>query len=161
MIVVAEATPLSELAKVVGQINILRDLFGQVIVSQEVYKEVTVGKHPAAYAVPLATWIEVRSVYDPQKVSDLRTTSYLSWSESATIVLAEELDVDWVLIDDLEARRVANSRKLPVIGTIGILLLAQQRGLLDSVKEVMDALKAEGAAISPRQYQEISAIAQE
>lgn len=103
----------------------------------------------------------MRSVYDPQKVSDLRTTSFLSWSESATIILAEELDVDWVLIDDLEARRVANSRKLPAIGTIGILLLAQQRGLLDSVTEVLDALKAEGAAISPRQYEEVSAIAQE
>jgi len=161
MIVVADATPLNELAKVVGQMNILRDIFGQVIVSQEVYTEVTAGKHPAAYAVPLVSWIEVRSVQDPKKVSDLRNTTFLSWGESATIVLAKELGADWVLIDDLEARRVASHRNLPVIGTIGTLLLAQRRGLLDSVKEVLDALNSQGVGISPRQYQEVMAIAQE
>ncbi|XWK86938.1 MAG: hypothetical protein U7127_22440 [Phormidium sp.] len=60
MIVVSDTTPLSELVKV-GKLDLLRDVFGQVIIPQEVYIEVTTGTHPAAREVPLANWIEVRS----------------------------------------------------------------------------------------------------
>ncbi len=40
MIIVSDTTPLSELAKV-GKLNLLRDIFGQVIIPQAVYNEVT------------------------------------------------------------------------------------------------------------------------
>lgn len=46
MIVFSDTTPLSELAKV-GKLDLLRDVFGQVIIPQEVYTEVTTGTHPA------------------------------------------------------------------------------------------------------------------
>ncbi|GAA6615342.1 hypothetical protein [Scytonema sp. NUACC26] len=39
MIIVADTTPLSELAKV-GRLELLRDIFGTVIIPQEVYDEV-------------------------------------------------------------------------------------------------------------------------
>jgi hypothetical protein len=42
--VISDTTPLSELSKV-GQLILLRDVFGQVIVPQEVYDEVTTGSH--------------------------------------------------------------------------------------------------------------------
>jgi hypothetical protein len=71
------------------------------------------------------------------------------------------LGVDQLLIDDLAARRVALSRNLPIIGTIGTLLLAKQQGLIPSVKEVLDALIAEGKRISQRLCQEALATAQE
>jgi predicted nucleic acid-binding protein len=38
VIIVSDTTPLSELAKV-GQLNLLRDIFGKVIIPQEVYKD--------------------------------------------------------------------------------------------------------------------------
>ena len=74
MIVVSDTTPLSELAKV-GQLVLLRDVFGQVIVPQEVYDEVTSGTHPAVAAVRSATWIEVRSVQDASQVVALREST--------------------------------------------------------------------------------------
>ena len=160
MIVIADTTPLSELAKV-GQMNLLRDLFGQVIIPQEVYNEVTTGTHPAAIEVPLAIWIQVRSISDRQKLLELRITTKLGLGECAAMILAEELGAGRLLVDDLPARRVAESRNLPLIGTVGTLLLAKQKGLIPNVKDVLDALIAQGARISQRVYQEALAIATE
>ncbi|BAZ31220.1 hypothetical protein NIES4074_36920 [Cylindrospermum sp. NIES-4074] len=55
----------------VGQLNLLRDIFGKVIIPQEVYNEVTTGTHPAVDLVKSADWIEIRSVINLEKVSKL------------------------------------------------------------------------------------------
>ena len=36
----------------------------------------------------------------------------------------------WVVLDDRAGRRCANAHGLPVIGTLGVVLRAKQRGLL-------------------------------
>jgi uncharacterized protein len=151
MIIVSDTTPLSELAKV-GQLHLLHELFGLVIIPQEVYTELTTGTHPAAQLVPALDWLETRSITDTdaQRIKILQLDFNLDLGESAAIALAEELNADQVLIDERAARRVAISRQLPVIGTIGILVLAKQRGLLESVKVVLDALTANGMRISDR-----------
>jgi predicted nucleic acid-binding protein len=77
------------------------------------------------------------------------------------MILAEELASDQVLMDDLDARRVALSRNLKIIGTIGILLVAKQQGLIPKIKDVLDDLITEGKHISSRLYQEALLAAQE
>ena len=160
MIVVSNTTPLSELAKV-GQLNLLRDIFGNLIVPQEVYQEVTTGNHPAATIVPSLTWIEVYSIDNSQKIFDLQTSTGLDLGECATIVLAEELNASQVLIDDRTARLVAESRHLAVIGTVGILLLAKEQGIIPSIRPILDQLIANGKWISSNLYQEALQVAQE
>ena len=160
MIVVSDTTPLSELAKV-GKLNILRDVFGEIVIPQEVYDEVTTGTHPAVELVKSATWIEIRAVMDTQKVSDLQNANELDLGECAAMILAEELGAGQILIDDLEARKVAISINLPVIGTVGALLLAKQRGLIPTVKEIMDDMIAQGKRISQQLYSQALAIAKE
>lgn len=160
MIVVSDTTPLSELSKV-GQLVLLRDVFGEVIVPQEVYDEVTSGTHPAVAAVRSATWIEVRSVQDASQVVALRESTKIHVGEAAAIILAQELGAQQVLIDDLRARRVAKARLLRVTGTIGTLLLAKEQGLIAQVKPILDDLIALGKRISPQLYQDVLAIAQE
>jgi predicted nucleic acid-binding protein len=66
-----------------------------------------------------------------------------------------------ILIDDLAARRVALSRGLPVIGTIGALLLAKQQGRIRSVRELLDALIKGGKWINPQLYTEVLALSGE
>ncbi|MFB2981425.1 DUF3368 domain-containing protein [Microseira sp. BLCC-F43] len=160
MIIISDTTPLSELSKI-GQLNLLKDIFGQVIIPQEVYNEVTTGTHPATTEVPLAKWIEVRMVSDSQKVLNLKNTTRLGWGECGAIILAEELGADRLLIDDSPARREAESRNLPVVGTVGILLLAKQQGLIPNVKEVLDDLIANGKRISQQLYQQVLNSAKE
>ena len=152
-IVVSDTTPLSELAKI-GQLQLLRDVFGEVIIPAEVYQEATTGTHPAVQAVQAATWIQVRAVGNAQKVVDLQIATNLDRGECAAIVLAEELNANQLLLDDLEARRVAQSRSLPVTGTIGTLLLAKEKGLIPNLKDLLDALMANGTRIGSRLYQD-------
>ena len=64
----------------------------------------------------------------------------LDRGEAEVIVLAEELRADAVLIDDLKARKTAVLRGLAVVGTIGVLLDAKERGLVDEVKPLLDLL---------------------
>ena len=160
MIVVSNTTPFSELAKV-GRMDLLGDIFGKVIIPQEVYNEITTGTHPAVNAVKSANWIEVLSIRNSQQVSILQSETNLDLGECAAIILAEELGADRVLIDEWAARKVAKSRHLPVTGTVGILLIAKHQGLIESVKPVLDELMAQGKRISQQLYQEVLDIAKE
>jgi uncharacterized protein len=157
VIVVADTTPLSELAKV-GHLNLLRDVFGQVTIPQEVYREVTIGSHPAVAQVKLATWIQVFSISDTQKLSILQQSTNLDLGECAAIILAEEVQASQILLDDLDARRAAKNRNLSVIGTIGTLILAKQRGVITSIKVILDDLIEGGTYIGQRLYQDALAI---
>jgi predicted nucleic acid-binding protein len=60
--------------------------------------------------------------------------------ETEAISLALDISVDWIVLDDEPARRLAESLGLPVIGTLGLLLLAKRRRIIDTVKPLADAL---------------------
>jgi len=45
--------------------------------------------------------------------------------------LAEELKADQILLDEIDARKEAARRKLPFIGTLGVLRRAAQFDLVD------------------------------
>ena len=66
----------------------------------------------------------------------------LKSGEAETIVQADELNVDGVLIDDLKARKIAKLRGLKVIGTIGILVDAKEKGVISELKPVGHRLRS-------------------
>jgi hypothetical protein len=59
------------------------------------------------------------------------TLRRLGAGEREAITLAEELHADGLILDDHAARRIAFLRKLPVVGTLGVLAEAAERGLVD------------------------------
>ena len=65
----------------------------------------------------------------------------LDLGEAATIILAEELKANRVLIDEKLGRKVAQSRNLPVTGTIGLLLIAKKKGIIIEVKQINESEK--------------------
>lgn len=160
MIVVSNTTPLSELAKV-GKMYLLRDVFERIIIPVEVYDEVTTGNHPAVRQVQSANWIEVRLVSNPEAVVSLQMETGLDLGESAAIALAEELKAQRILIDELAGRVVAKTRNLSVTGTVGVLLIAKQQGLISKVQPILDELIVGGKRISLELYREVLAIANE
>ncbi len=117
MIIVSNTTPLSELAKV-GQLNLLLELFGRIIIPQEVYNEVTTGNHPAVAAVQSAEWIDVFTIQAPEKLLQLQSKFKLDLGESATIILAEELKANRVLIDE----RLSFNMNLPSADSASIMI---------------------------------------
>lgn len=160
MIIVSDTTPISELAKV-NHLNLLPKLFGKVVIPQGVFDELQVGEHPAAKLVQNLSWLEVVTVDNQQLVRELQQSFKLDLRESEAIALAEEISASGLLIDERAARKVAMAQKLPLIGTVGILLLAKRRGLLDSVKDVLDEMQEQGMRISDRLYVQVLTLAQE
>lgn len=54
----------------------------------------------------------------------------LHQGELEAIILAQEVSADFVVLDDFLARRKAQHLEVKVIGTLGLLLLFEKRGLL-------------------------------
>jgi uncharacterized protein len=153
LIVVSDSTPISELAKV-GCLWLLRALFGKVLIPMEVYGELTAGSHPAIASVVSSDWITVHPIGNQQEVQDLHDRTSLGSGECAAIVLAEEQDSIYILMDDRLGRREATSRGLEVLGSIGILLQAKEKGLLLSVRQVLDDLRKNGTWLGDSLYRE-------
>ncbi|MEM9153319.1 MAG: hypothetical protein AAGB19_23090 [Cyanobacteria bacterium P01_F01_bin.3] len=88
---------MSELAKV-GQLSLLKAVYGEVLIPEEVYNEVTSGVHPAIALVKAADWIQVRSISNIDGFERLRQMTRLGKGECAAMILAEELKANQVLI---------------------------------------------------------------
>jgi len=73
------------------------------------------------------SWLDIRPVGHAQDTA----LAHLDAGERETIVLAQELRADLLLMDDWEGRREAERRALRVTGTLGILDRAAERGFLD------------------------------
>lgn len=77
---------------------------------------------------------------------DLR---HLHTGERDAISLALHLRADVVIIDERRGREEAEKRGLRVIGTLGVLATAHERGLLD-LTEAIDLLRQTTFHVSPR-----------
>src|SRR3989304_6706844 len=114
----------------IGQLPLLSGLFTQLIVPPAVVREVA--------PIQLPGWVVEQPLAQPVGPHLLRAA--LGEDESAAISLAVERKACWVILDDRAARRLARSRGLPGIGTLGLLLAAKRRGLLAVVRPSIDAL---------------------
>jgi predicted nucleic acid-binding protein len=142
---VADSGPLIFLARI-DLLNLLPELFSEVLIPPEVRDEVIVRgrNHPGAYAVSQAKWLTVQAP-DPQLVKSL--SILVDAGEAEAIALAQTTEDCTVLLDDLRARKVAQRLDIKQIGTVGLLLRAKKRGLLESIKPHLDALMGTGIYI--------------
>lgn len=114
-----------------GQLDLLAHLFTSVLVPPAVAQE-------TARSVTLPPWIKVRALDQP--IGPHILSASLGPGESEAISLALETGAQWIVLDDLGARRLATRLGLPVIGLVGLLLAAKRRGLLPTVRPYLDAL---------------------
>jgi uncharacterized protein len=150
--VVCNSTPLIHLAKI-GRLNLLKDLFQDILVPNEVLIE-SIGSDselPDAIEIERANWIHPLKIENTNLKRALMLM--LDEGESAAIVLALEQSADLAIMDDYDARVVAKEYRLKVIGTIGILLRAKLTGKIPSLKHELDSLKDSGFWLSEELYQ--------
>ncbi len=60
------------------------------------------------------------------------------------LALCAELPGATAILDDAEGRACARSLRIPVVGTLGLVLRAKKRGRIDSAAAVMRAVRAAG-----------------
>ena len=145
--VVSDTSPLNYLV-LIEQIDILSMLYGRVLIPQSVYEELNAPETPEpvrAWRTNLPHWIEVSS---EQPVPDIGL-SYLHAGERDAISLALHTGASALVIDERRGREEANKRGLQVIGTLGVIAAAHDRGLLD-LPEAFDRLRQTTFHVSPK-----------
>jgi predicted nucleic acid-binding protein len=151
MMIIANATPLIYLHRI-GKIELLRQLFDQVSIPNEVARELRMG-HRGEPTIPDLAWIEVMPVQNQSTVDVLAQD--LDRGEAEVLALALERSADRIIIDDALARTAAMLLHIPCIGTLGILITCKTRRLIPTVKEPLDAIMAAGLWIAPSLYEQV------
>jgi hypothetical protein len=134
MIVVSDTSPLTALLTI-GEVDLLFRLFGEVIVPEEVRNELE-RSHSS-----LPARIRVEAVKLPAEVA--RLSQIVDRGEAEAIELAKELHADRLLIDERKGRQLAQQEGIPVIGLVGIVLLAKRQGLIPSARRFIERLEQE------------------
>jgi len=140
MIVVADSGPLHYLI-LLEHIELLRRFYGQVLVPEPVAGELSAAAAPAVvrdWITKPPTWVDVRPV-PSDAVSMIRYD--LDLGERAAIALAETMHADLLLIDEAAGRAEAKRRHLRVTGTLGVLRVGAEQGLVN-VPDLLERLKA-------------------
>ena len=161
MIIVSNKSPLVNLA-VIGQLALLQQLYGKIIIPQAVYDEIVIegAGQPGATEVKTFDWIEAQEVTDRILVTSLELE--LDSGEAEAIALAVSLKADLLLLDERKGRVVASRLGLNYIGLLGVLIEAKNQHLINEVKPVMDDLIGKaGFWISQQLYHYVLQVAGE
>jgi predicted nucleic acid-binding protein len=142
MIIVADASPLIALSRV-GRLDLLRQMFGTLVVPEAVWQEVASvpDDRPGSVELRSSAWVSHTAVQDTALVRLLRQD--LGAGESEAIVLAHELRADVLLIDERLGRSAATRLGLAITGLVGVLIDARRRGLLPDASQVVESLRNE------------------
>lgn len=140
--IVGDSGPLIALA-ILGQLDLLPRLYRRVVVPRSVWEEITVAGAglPGALEVSRVTWFEIQQA-EPQHLLTLAVL--VDRGEAEAIALAMDNPGSTVLLDDAQARRVAERFGVVRIGTLGILRRAKKNGLLSAIRPLINQLQASG-----------------
>lgn len=142
--VVSDASPLIALHEI-GQLDLLRTLFGTVSIPPAVARE--------SLSVAKPTWIVEQPLVRP-RVS-LVERAGLGAGEREAISLALEIGAGRLIIDELAGRAVAQHLGLPLVGTLGILLAAKRRALIPEIRGPIDILRRGGFRVANDLYEDL------
>lgn len=158
--IVCDTTVLLYLGRI-GHSRLLPDLFAPVCIPEAVLLELDMGRllrpdtiNPRIlpWAMPVAVSAALVGGLPPNR---------LGTGERATIAYAQSQDSCIAGLDDLRARQLAESMGLRVIGTLGVLLRAQQTGLIAALRPLIDDVIAQGFHLSPELYRAVLELAGE
>jgi predicted nucleic acid-binding protein len=121
--VIITDTSCFSLLRKLDALNILNDLFAGVITTPEIAAE---------FKFPLPTWVKIIEVEN----------------KASAIALAAEINYNYLILDDADARRFAEKIGLRVIGTIGLLVIAKNEGLIPLLKPYFDKIQQTNFRIS-------------
>jgi predicted nucleic acid-binding protein len=123
----------------IGHIELLHSLTNRLHIPSAVRQEVFGARE-------LPDWVEEHSLTQP--LASRITSTRLGAGESEAIAIALEMQANELILDDLAARRLAQSLEIPIIGSLGLLLRAKYRKLIPAVRPLMQAMQGDDFHIS-------------
>ncbi len=137
MLIVSDTSSITNLIQI-NQFNLLPAIYTQIIITPVVKKELQQfhlfsDKDIAALNLVIQTPVNIVAVN--------QLMLQLDAGESESIVLAEELQADFLLVDERKATKIANERGITTIGILGVILLAKQKNHIASARLLLDDLR--------------------
>jgi predicted nucleic acid-binding protein len=146
VVVVSNSSPLIALARI-QRLDLLPTIFQSILIPPAVAREIA----PSISILPI--WLRIQAPTSTPSASLQRRR--LGDGEWEALALAIELNADWIILDDLAARRSAEATGLKVIGTLGTLVTAKRTGLVESIRPELDGLRATSFFLGPQLYDEL------
>jgi predicted nucleic acid-binding protein len=138
MLLIADSSALIALS-VMDCLTVLDQLFERVLVPEAVYLEV-VEDDALPEAMALKHYLQDKVCKLASDARLVLVDAYGDIGEMEAMYLYKQLHADRLLIDDARGRKVAQINQITVIGSIGILLLAKQKGILSEIKPKLTVL---------------------
>jgi len=152
--VIFNSSPLINLSKI-KSLNLIEKIYGQVIIPEAVNEEVVISGKTKENIEGIIQLIEK----DIVKIVKVKNRSLvksfqmnLDYGESEVLALAIDMNASLIIIDEKEARQVADTYNLNKTGFIGILIKAEKLGLIDSAMDLIDLAIKKGFRINKNLY---------
>lgn len=145
----------------IDRLYLLWDLFGSIIIPEAVFNELcadSVNHQDEIKRIKECVNSGKIIIYKVKNADTVKALyGRLHFGELEVIVGAKELGIDFAIIDEHAARKMASEFLIDTIGVLGILSLAKTKGLINLVKPEMDKLISKGYRISDKLYNHILA----
>lgn len=141
MIVVSDTSPIINLSGI-GCLHLLRELYHIVVIPSAVADELghREGGSPGSEALSF-DWVQVIEVETPIHFEE---ENILDAGEIASIQLSIGLNADFTLMDEQLGRAAAVKMGLRVVGVLGVLVEAKEKGLIREIRPLISDLLAFG-----------------
>lgn len=133
----------------IGHLDILKRTFPIIYITPKVKEE---------FELQLPEWLIVQQVSDNKQLRALENV--LDPGEASAITLALEINAT-LIIDERKGRALAKSKGVQIIGTLKVLLLAKQKGVIISVKDLIVLLEHHSFRFNENIRDEILRLANE
>lgn len=130
----------------IGLLSLLKDLYQEILITKEVKNE---------FESELPDWIIVIEVKNKDKQDEIEQR--LDKGEASSIALALEINNSVLIIDEIKGRKIAQSLNIEIIGTIGVLLLANKRELITDIPDIILRLSNKGFRLSDKLVEQLIA----
>ncbi len=135
---VSDSTPLIRLAKI-GCINLLKKVFAEIIIENEIYREI-IEKGTEHSEIPIIRkLIEERFIIARETIKKIEIPN-LHEGEKRSISLCKQLNIENILIDEEEGFNITTMFNLIPIRTTSLLIIFLDKNLI-SLREYRESLK--------------------
>lgn len=149
---VVDASPLILFARI-DRLDLLASLAKHLVVPESVIREIQAGSDRDGTAERLKNLPSILRM-DDRPIPERICLWGLGAGESQVLAHALERPGSEVVLDDLAARRCARSLGLPMIGTLGIVILCRHREVISAARPVIQALCEAGLRLKPALMEE-------
>jgi predicted nucleic acid-binding protein len=127
-IIISDTSCLIALSRI-EKLDISQKTFNTILTTPQVAEE---------FAQPLPPWIILKEISNHSRFKEIHLL--LDEGEASAITLAIETKDSVLVIDEKKGRKIARELDLEIIGTLRILLLAKQKGIIPAVKPLIETL---------------------